>query len=167
MIIFPDFDGVLHEIGCTSQDLFRHAGRLADVLRDHPNIEVVVSSAWREDADDVTELAKHFPEDVRHRFIGLTPFEGKTAEPRQRERECWQWLCAHGRQHERWIAIDDWPDNFGPDLPGAGAVLFTDPSAGLDDEAVAILRAMIAAPTLVTQFCYDRADLRGWALWRD
>jgi hypothetical protein len=74
---------------------------------------------------------------------------------------------AHGREHVRWIAVDDWPDNFGPVLPGAGAVLFTDPCVGLDDEAVAILRAMIAAPAPATQFCYDRTSLRGWTLWRD
>lgn len=91
----------------------------------------------------MAELAVHFDLDVRHRFVGLTGIEGK--EPRQRERDCWQWLCAHGREHARWIAVDDCPDNFGPDMPGAGAVLFTDPSAGLDVEAVAILRAMIAA----------------------
>jgi len=30
-----------------------------------------------------------------------------------------------------------------------------------DDEAVAILRAMISAPAPATQFCYDRASLRG------
>jgi len=167
VILFLDFDGVLHEIGCTSQDLFRHTGRLSDVLRDHPNIEVVVSSAWREDAEDVAELATHFPVDLRHRFIGMTAIEGESAERRQRERECWQWLRTHGREQMRWIAVDDCPDNFGPGLPGAGVVLFTDPSAGLDDEAVAILRAMIVATAPTTQFCYDRADLRGWSLWLD
>jgi hypothetical protein len=167
VILFLDFDGVLHDIGCMSKDLFRHASRFSAVLRDHPDIEVVVSSDWRKDAGSVVELAAHFPMDVRHRFIGLTAVESALAGPRQRERECWQWLHTHGRQHERWIAVDDWPDNFGPDLPGAGTVLFTDPSVGLDDEAVAILRAMIAAPAPATHFCYDRASLRGWALWRD
>jgi hypothetical protein len=136
------------------------------VLRDHPEIEVVVSSAWRKDADNA-KLAEHFPVDVRNRFIGLTDIESEAAEPRQRERECWQWLRVHGREHERWIAVDDWPDNFGPHLPGAGAVLFTDPSVGLDDEAVTILRAMIVVPAPATQFCYDRASLLGWTLWRD
>lgn len=166
MIIFLDFDGVLHDIGCISKDLFLHASRFSALLRDYPDIEVVVSSDWRKDAGNVAELAAHFPVDVRHRFVGLTDIESEAAEPRQRERECWQWLRAHGREHVRWIAVDDWPDNFGPVLPCAGAVLFTDPSVGLDDEAVAILRAMIAAPTPATRFCYDRADLHGWALWR-
>jgi len=165
VIIFLDFDGVLHDIGCASKNLFRHASRFSAVLRDHPDIEVVVSSAWRKDAGNLAELAGHFPVDVRHRFVGVTDIESDVAEPRQREHECWQWLCAHGREHVRWIAVDDSPDNFGPDLPGAGAVLFTDPSAGLDDEAAAILRAMIAAPAPATRFCYDCDDLSGWAPW--
>ena len=74
-------------------------------------------------------------------------------------------MCDRGREHERWIAIDDCPDNFGPDVPGAGAVLFTDPSAGFDDGASVTLRAMIADPATKTQFSYDRAYLNGWALW--
>lgn len=43
MLIFLDFDGVLHDFGCAAKGLFCHAPRFAAVLRDHPNIEVVVS----------------------------------------------------------------------------------------------------------------------------
>lgn len=167
MIIFLDFDDVLHDIGCTSKDMFRHAPRFSEVLRDHSNIEVVISSDWRKDAGSVAKLAVHFEVDVRHRFLGFTSIESDATKLRQRERECWKWLCAHGREHERWIAVDDCPENFGPSLPGAGAVLFTDPSAGLDAEAAAILRAMIVEPAPATRFCYERASLRGWALWCD
>lgn len=127
MIIFLDFDGVLHDIGCMEKNLFRHAARFSEVLRDHQDIEVVISSDWR-DLRNVVELARHFDIEVRPRFVGLTGNEGATDKLRRRERECWQWLRAHGRENERWIAIDDWPDNFGQDLPGAGAVLFTDPT---------------------------------------
>lgn len=165
MILFLDYDGVLHDCGSTTQDLFRHAPRVAAILRDHSHIEVVVSSDWRKDADSVAELAAYFELDVRHRFIGLTGIDRGATQLRRRERECWQWLCAHGREHERWIAIDDSPDNFGQDLTGAGAVLFTDPGSGLDAEAAAILRAMIVEPTPTSQFCYDRASLHGWPLW--
>ena len=165
MILFLDFDGVLHDFGSTTQDLFRHASRFAEVLRDHANIEVVVSSDWRKDASCLAELVMHFDVDVRHRFVGQTGIDSGVTQLRKRERECWQWLCTHGLEHERWIAIEDSPDNFGPDLPGAGAALFTDPGAGLDAEAVAILRVMILEPTPVTRFCYDRASLRGWPLW--
>ena len=167
MLIFLDYDGVLHDYGSTTQDLFRHAPRFAAVLRDHPNIEVVVSSDWRKDAGSVAELAAYFAVDVRHRFVGRTGIDSGATQLRRRERECWQWLCVHGREHERWIAIDDSLDNFGQDLPGAGAVLFTDPGAGLDAEAVEILCAMILESTPATRFCYDRASLRGWPLWVD
>jgi hypothetical protein len=146
--------------------VFRHALRFSAVLRDHPDIEVAVSSDWRMDAGNVAELAEHFAVDVRHRFVGMTGIERGTMETRQRERECWECLCAHGREHEQWIAIDDWPNNYGPDLPGTGAVLFTDPSIGLDADAEAILRAMLAEPAPATRFYYDRAtSLRGWPLW--
>lgn len=165
MIVFLDFDGVMHEIGCMGKDLFRHASALSVVLRDHPDIDVVVSSDWRKDATSLAELATHFPEDVRHRFVGLTGITGKDPRHRERERECMQWLRAHGRECERWIAVDDCPDNFGPELPGTGAVLFTDPSIGLNADATTTLRAMIVEPVPATRFCYDRADLRGWVLW--
>lgn len=165
MILFLDFDGVLHDYDGTAKDLFRHAPRFSTVLRDHANIEVVISSDWRKDAGSLAELAAHFEIDVRHRFVGLTGVDSDSKGSRRRERECWQWLCAHGRECERWIAIDDWPENFGPDLPGAGAVLFTDPSAGFDNDAAEILRTMIAEPTPTTRFCYDRASLGGWPLW--
>jgi hypothetical protein len=165
VIIFLDFDGVLHDYDCTTKDLFRHAPRFSAVLRDHANIEVVISSDWRKYGEGLAELMAHFESGVRHRFIDLTGVDSAPTGSRKRERECWQWLCAHGREGERWIAIDDCPENFGPDLPGAGAVLFTDPSAGFDDEAAAILRVMIAEPVPTTRFCYDRAYLRGWALW--
>lgn len=160
MVLFLDFDGVLHGFDGTAKDLFRHAPRFSAVLRDHVNIEVVISSDWRKDAC-IADLAAHFEIDVRHRFIGLTDVDSDPMGSRRRERECWQWLCAHSREHERWIAIDDWPENFGPDVPGTGAVLFTEPSTSFDSDAAAILRAMIEEPTPITRFCYDRASLRG------
>lgn len=57
MIIFLDFDGVLHGYDGTAKDLFRHAPRFSAVLRDHANIEVVISSDWRKDTGSVAGLA--------------------------------------------------------------------------------------------------------------
>lgn len=45
---------------------------LLAALRDHPNIEVVISSDWRKDVGSVAELAENFDFDVRHQFVGLT-----------------------------------------------------------------------------------------------
>ena len=49
--------------------------------------------------------------------IESTKGESAMAKPRQRERKYWQWLRMQGRQHELWLAVDDWPDKFG--LPTA------------------------------------------------
>jgi len=84
---------------------------------------------------------------------------------RRRERECWDWLCVNSRTDESWIAIDDNLDNFGPDLPGAGAVLFVDPATGLDEMACLQLQALIRDPTPGAHFCYERSTVRGWPLW--
>lgn len=90
MIIFPNFDGVLHDYEGTAKDLFRHAPRFSAVLCDHVNIEVVISSDWRKDAGSVAELAAHFKIDVHHRFVGLTGVDSDSMGSRRRERECWQ-----------------------------------------------------------------------------
>lgn len=165
MIIFLDYDGVMHAIGCESDRLFHHAERFAAVLRDHPDVDVVVSSDWRKDAT-LSELVAHFPADVRNRFIDNTAVDCAGTQPlRAREAQCCAWLLEHGRVSERWIALEDCPDNFGPDLPGKGAVLFTDPSVGFDDEASLVLCQMIHTEESTTRFLYDRAFLRGWTLW--
>lgn len=84
-----------------------------------------------------------------------------------REQQCWSWLCEQRRENEYCIAIDDCPDNFGPDCLGSGSLLFTDPSIGLDAVASAALRVLIHDQTPTTHFCYDREFLRGWVLWED
>lgn len=163
MLIFLDYDGVLHD--CSGENQFCHVPRFESVLREHLDMEVVISSDWRKYAADHTDLIKHFSVDLRPRFIGCTGLDDAPGSPRARERECCLWLLEHGREHERWLVIDDWPDNFGPDPWGKGSVLFTDPEAGLDDNAAAILRTMIADPTPAIRFCYDGADLQGWPPW--
>lgn len=47
MILFLDFDGVLHPVN--QVDLFSREEHLARVLRDFPHVEIVISSAWRQD----------------------------------------------------------------------------------------------------------------------
>lgn len=46
MIIFLDFDGVMHAVN--QVDLFCREDHLARVLRDFTNVEIVILSAWRE-----------------------------------------------------------------------------------------------------------------------
>jgi hypothetical protein len=164
MILFLDYDGVMHEIGCGNNALFRHAARFASVLRDFPQVSVVVTSDWRKEFA-FPELVSYFDLDIQNRFIGMTSVDSNPRKLRVREKQCWAWLCEQSREHEHWIAIDDCPDNFGPDRPGCGSVLFTDPSVGLDDEASVALRMLINNQIPTTHFCYDRKYLRGWLLW--
>ena len=162
MVLFLDFDGVLHEYGAQEGNLLRHASLFAEILREHKNVAVVIDSEWRR-TESISQLAGYFPIDVADRFIGVT---GKGPSGlRQRERECWAWLVSHGRVNEHWIAIEDNLDNFGPDLPGFGAVLFVDPAVGLDATACSKLRTMIELPKPGPCFCYERSTVHGWSLW--
>ena len=45
-VIFLDFDGVLHP-RISPDKLFVHVDRLSHVLKDHPDVKIVVSSSWR------------------------------------------------------------------------------------------------------------------------
>lgn len=47
MILFLDFDGVLHPYPCKPEQAFSAAPRLLAVLDDFPHVDVVVSSSWR------------------------------------------------------------------------------------------------------------------------
>jgi hypothetical protein len=47
MYLFLDFDGVLHRTGGVEPP-FSHVDHLAHTLADFPNVQVVISSSWRE-----------------------------------------------------------------------------------------------------------------------
>jgi len=162
MVLFLDFDGVLHEYDADKQNLLRHVPKLTEVLREYPDIDVVIDSEWRK-TESLSQLVSYFPSDVIGRFVGVTGTDSVGL--RQRERECWTWLCASDRTTEHWIALEDNLDNFGPDLPGKGSVLFVDPADGLDASACNTLRAMILGEKLGAHFCYERSTVSGWSLW--
>lgn len=71
MILFLDFDGVLHELD-RSMGLFSREEHLAHVLRDYPQIEIIVSSAWRQDYT-LQNIRTFFLTDLRNRIVGVTP----------------------------------------------------------------------------------------------
>lgn len=110
MVLFLDFDGVLHpqEHG---GNLFCRRQLLWDILRAHPEVRVVFSTAWREAhplADLVAFATADGGEDLAPRFIGVTPVHPfDPVEPRRhRERECLAWLAAN-RPGGPWLALDD------------------------------------------------------------
>ena len=72
MILFLDFDGVLHRFGDRITDYCRFLPRLEAVLRDYPDVKIVVSSDWRKH-HTLEELHGFFFADIGKRVVGLTP----------------------------------------------------------------------------------------------
>jgi hypothetical protein len=112
MILFLDFDGVLHpqyEGQAVPADVaFCHLSRFENVMRDFPAVQVVISSTWREQFS-FSNLQKRFSTDIAARIVGVTP-SYPLSHPlivAQREWEITAWLSARGLKHAPWVALDD------------------------------------------------------------
>jgi hypothetical protein len=113
MIIFLDFDGVLHPAydgePTPADEVFCHLPRFESIMRDFPQVEIVVSSMWRYQFT-LDVLRARFSPDIAARIIGSTPQTELTEhsyQPARREMEILNWLGVAGRDGEPWIALDD------------------------------------------------------------
>jgi hypothetical protein len=113
MILFLDFDGVLHpeHMGeSTPADVvFCHLPRFESVMRDFPAVKIVISSMWRYDFS-LDELKARFSPDIAVRIIGTTPMTNRTDAPyvpARREKEILAWLADSGCDATPWLALDD------------------------------------------------------------
>jgi hypothetical protein len=116
MILFLDFDGVLHRNISRPPEDFSCSPRLWQILRTCPNVEVVFSTSWRE-IYNFSELVGFVTtgggEDLEHRFVGAIPSLVREAGANiagrvyKREDECRLWLAGNGQQNRRWLALDD------------------------------------------------------------
>lgn len=108
MIVFVDFDGVLHaEDTIDKANLLSRLPLVEEVLREFPRAEIVVSSAWRLNWPHPTlatlELRRHFSEDIAPRVVGVTPnfihLDRQNAPDGlylyRRQWECEMWMRAH------------------------------------------------------------------------
>lgn len=145
MILFLDFDGVLHPEPCYNEaDYFCCLPRLARVLADYPGVSIVISSTWR--TRSLEQLRAFFPEWLRPRIIGSTPHHRDFANDVDigrypREAECREWLRAK-QPYSEWIALDDrayWFSPFNKNL------LLCDPEIGFDEDAERRLREKLGA----------------------
>lgn len=107
MILFLDFDGVLHpeHVGepTPPNKAFCHLDRFETVMRDFPDVEIVISSMWRHQFS-LDELKSRFSPDISKRISGTTLLDPVWS---PREQEILNWLDANGRLGETWIALDD------------------------------------------------------------
>lgn len=120
MIVFLDFDGVLHPENTDSKtELLNRLPLVEEVLREFPRAEIVISSAWRLNWRDPSvatlEMRKYFSEDIAPRVMGVTPnyiYLNRQDAPDglhlyQRQWECVMWLRAHRPAGTPWVALDD------------------------------------------------------------
>ena len=80
IVLYIDFDGVLHELGqeafdeqfnlVRNENLFCWRSILEDLLEPHPSIRIVVSSDWRRLCGDEA-LRQVLGRDLGHRFVGV------------------------------------------------------------------------------------------------
>ena len=141
MIIFLDFDGVLHPIGL-EEPAFCRLPLLWKILRAVPSAEVVFSTSWRDiyRHDEMIEFVTHGGgEDLANRIIGATPErlieEGAYIHGDYfiRHTECELWLIGNNQQNRPWLAIDDMARWFPPDSPN---LYLTDTNTGLIESDV-------------------------------
>ena len=149
MIIFLDFDGVLHPHDIENDEYtFSRVSFLWQILRSCPDADVVFSTSWRityKFEEMLSFVTYGGGEDLELRFIGATPsivrekMSNKTGAAR-REQECRLWLLGNGHQKTSWIAIDDNAVFFTDDC---SALYLVDKEIGLTEADVTNLITMI------------------------
>jgi hypothetical protein len=101
-VLMLDFDGVLHPAQSGS---LVHLRTLESWLREHPMVDVVISSNWR-DTHTLDGLLAYFSVDIRPRIIGTTP----SLQGACREDEIL--TLVHEYRIDRWAALDDREQEF-------------------------------------------------------
>ena len=118
MIVFLDFDGVVHPHPNDGAQ-FICAPRVWELLARHPEVNIVFSTGWR--FDHSVEALRQFAtalggEHLADRFIDSTPLLRHAADAGSREHDCRAWLAAT-RHAGPWLALDDMPSLFEPGSP--------------------------------------------------
>ena len=140
MRIFLDFDGVLRRSGSPARSFDRPCFDLfEDTVRRLEDIEIVISSSWRE-LESLGEIRARFSPDVASRIAGVVPIV-PSRDPFPRHREVREFLRNAGVDDEAWIGIDDDPTAY----PAGCAVILTDPAVGFDVAAARRLIELAAA----------------------
>lgn len=150
MVIFVDFDGVMHPEDCVDPSDTRmfaqrwHLDVVVRRLRHRPRL--VISSAWRI-TRQMSEIERFFPADIGACLVGKTPvFQDvvHTVPDRlhsyPREAECWTWLRCNNALGEPWLAIDDQPGLY---RPFSKNLYIVDPATGLTENDVPKLMEVI------------------------
>lgn len=153
MLLFLDFDGVLHpeHPGRRANDAYQFCRLplLEGWLRLRPGVDVVISSSWRE-AHPLDELVGYFSVDLQSRVVGCTPafkrdswqqYDGEPPPVRfPRETEVLRWLATSSEPWRGWAGLDDQAHLFKPLNP---RLVLCDPSVGLTARELARLDTVL------------------------
>lgn len=142
MLIFLDFDGVLHPAPPHNRDagVLSCMERFEDVMREFPSWSIVISSSWRQ-AFSLDVIKGFFSDDIAGRVHGMTPvLDADLHCLKQREIE--QYLVNTGQSHMPWLALDDQAGEFDEDMPN---LVLCDPARGFDEISEATLRKKMMA----------------------
>lgn len=147
MLLFLDFDGVLHSaVTYSTEGQFARLPLLEEVLREYDEVEIVITSTWRI-SRSLTKLRSYFSADIAARIIDVTPefrnirpIDSLLSFPRHAEIDVW--LKEHNRIAEPWVALDDRRDWF---APFTGRIVFCNMNTGLDTDTAAELREKLSA----------------------
>lgn len=132
MILFLDYDGVLHPDAAylvrgrpelrADGELFMWAGHLVDVLASAPHVRIVLSTSWARELR-FARARDYLPAELRPMVIGATWHSGMATDDEHRPlgRDTW-WDAATRYQQIRryvdragitdWIAVDDQPEGW-------------------------------------------------------
>jgi hypothetical protein len=135
MLLFLDFDGVMHPSFCVEQNFFCRGALFADAMREHPGASIVISSSWRH-FHSLEELCAFFPADIAARIIGTT----KQSDSRPRHEEILDYLGDCSGLHISWVALDDSRFEFPARCPN---LILCDGRVGLTEVDVTRLHNLI------------------------
>jgi hypothetical protein len=145
VILFLDFDGVLHAVGgVTERQRLAKLPLLEALLREPElgHVGIVVSSTWRV-AYSLAQLRSVFSPDLRARVCDCTPQLAEHASDYARHEEITAWLARHP-EVRGWIAVDD--DARGFPRSSHPRVVFTAGDTGLCAADIALLRQRLLEP---------------------
>jgi hypothetical protein len=145
MILFLDFDGVLHPEPLSDLTrLFERAPLLEACLAQFPDVKIVITSTWRNERS-MEELKAILGPGLASRVVGITPKWIEVPESfdrigYQRHAEIDGWLRIHAPVWESWVALDDKSWLFKPFLE---QLVKVDPTTGLTEESIVKLRCKL------------------------
>jgi HAD domain in Swiss Army Knife RNA repair proteins len=130
LLIFLDFDGVLHPILCQPEKFFCRKHLFENVIREFKKVEIIISSSWRHQYE-FEELVNFFALDIQKLIVGCTR-SVEISKAKNRYEEIIDFLTCYERFQEPWLAIDDSRDEFPIFCPN---LLHCNRHKGFDEEA--------------------------------